>query len=226
MNNNIRKTFIKGIVNIVLFGLWTILVVTCDVQTLGVNGTKIGFATFNMWFHKITGVNMTLYNITDWLGLVPLFICFCFGLLGLLQLIKRKSLFKVDVDILFLGVYYVIVIAGYLIFETIPINYRPILINGFMEVSYPSSTTLLVLSVLPTLTFQSQHRVKNIAVRRLIFVFSNMFSVFMVLGRLVSGVHWFTDIVGSCFLSMGLFNIYKVVVLYGVQRKTTGIKKK
>ena len=35
----------------------------------------------------------------------------------------------------------------------------------------------------------------------------------MVAGRLVSGVHWVTDIIGACFLSIGLFNIYKAVVL-------------
>ena len=96
----------------------------------------------------------------------------------------------------------------------IPINYRPILINGFMEASYPSSTTLLVLSVMPTLVFQAERRLKSCKLKKLVFVVTVIFSVFMVIGRLMSGVHWVTDIIGSVFLSAGLFYIYKAVVLW------------
>ena len=156
---------------------------------------------------------MTVYYITDWLGLVPLFICMFFGGMGFVQLIKRRSLFKVDLDIILLGVYYGIVIGGYLVFEMIPINYRPILIEGFMEASYPSSTTLLVLSVMPTLVFQVNRRLKNVTVKKVTWILTVIFSSFMVIGRLISGVHWFTDIVGSILFSMGLFYLYKAVVL-------------
>ena len=126
------------------FALWTVMILYVDVQAVGQNGTRIGFAAFNVWFHQLTGVHMSLYTITDWLGLVPVFICLCFGILGFVQLIKRRSLFRVDPDILLLGGYYVLVIFCYLIFEMIPINYRPVLIEGRLEASYPSSTTLLV----------------------------------------------------------------------------------
>ena len=208
------KTLLCGGICLFAFILWTYLIQTIDVQPLGQQGTDIGFATFNIWFHGITGVHMIIYHITDWAGLVPVFICFGFGVFGLIQLIKRRSLIKVDCDIILLGVYYVIVIFGYLIFEMIPINYRPIPIAGFMEASYPSSTTLLVLSVMPTLVFQIQRRAKSALVRRLIWVFSIGFSAFMVVGRTISGVHWFTDIVGAVFLSAGLFFLYKAAVLW------------
>ena len=128
-------------------------------------------------------------------------------------LIQRKSLFKVDYDIVVLGVYYIIVIFGYLIFEIIPINYRPILIDGFMEASYPSSTTLLVLSVMPTLWFQAKRRMKNEAFLKCVCVFSVLFSIFMVVGRTVAGVHWLTDIMGSILLSTGLFLLYRAIVI-------------
>ncbi|MBR3734409.1 MAG: phosphoesterase PA-phosphatase, partial [Lachnospiraceae bacterium] len=140
-----KRNLLIGSVLIAAFALWTFLIQWVDVQAVGQNGTKIGFADFNVQFHQLTGVNMTIYTITDWLGLVPVFVCLCFGMLGLVQLIRRKRLLRVDVDILLLGVYYVIVIACYLIFEMIPINYRPVLIEGRLEASYPSSTTLLVL---------------------------------------------------------------------------------
>ena len=219
MKRKSKIRFISGLIFITLFIMWTLAVVSVDVKPVGVNGTSVGFATLNTWFHNLTGVNMTLYNITDWLGLVPVFICTVFGILGLFQLIKRKSLLKVDFDIIVLGVYYVIVILGYLVFEMIPINYRPILINGFMEASYPSSTTLLVLSVMPTLIFQSNMRFKNIKIKFIISVITIIFSLFMVIGRLVSGVHWVTDIIGSCLFSVGLYNIYKSVVLIKYNRR-------
>ena len=208
-----KRLFLLGILLLAAFVVWTLLIQVVDVQPIGQNGTNVGFATFNMWFHQLTGVHMAIYTITDWLGLVPIFICMIFGGIGFIQLIKRKNLFKVDYDILFLGVYYVIVIFGYLIFEMFPINYRPILIEGFMEASYPSSTTLLVLSVMPTLIFQVKRRVENVMVMKVISGLAILFSVFMVVGRWICGVHWFTDIIGSILLSTGLFYIYRAVVM-------------
>ena len=168
MKTKERKLLILGIGFIIAFALLTWLIQIIDVQAAGVNGTEIGFATINTWFHSAAGVNMTLYTITDWLGLVPIFICMFFGVVGLIQLIKRKSLWKVDFDIIILGIYYIIVIFGYLIFEMIPINYRPILIDGFMEASYPSSTTLLVLCVMPTLNYQVNNRLKMQAIKNIV----------------------------------------------------------
>ncbi len=194
------------------FVLWTFLIQTVDVRPVGVKGTNLGFASVNTWFHRLTGVHMGIYTITDWLGLVPIAVCIGFGLLGLTQWIRRRSIAKVDKDILLLGGYYILVILGYLIFEMIPINYRPILIDGAMEASYPSSTTLLVLSVMPTLLFQINRRAKNQTVRRITAAFVILFSAFMVICRLVAGVHWLTDIVGSVLLSTGLFCLYRTAV--------------
>ena len=156
-----------------------------DVRPVGVNGTNIGFAAINTWFHRLTGVHMGLYTVTDWLGLVPIAVCIGFGLLGLVQWVRRRSVAKVDRDIRLLGGYYILVIMGYLIFEMNPINYRPILINGAMEASYPSSTTLPVLNVMPTLLFQVNRRTTNKPVRRITAAFVILFSAFMVIGRLV-----------------------------------------
>ena len=204
-----KKTLIRGLVLLEAFTLWTWLIRTVDVQPVGVNGTDIGFAGLNTWFHRLTGVHMSLYSITDWLGLVPVFVCLVFAAMGLVQLIRRKSLRKVDWDILLLGAYYAVVIGCYLAFEMIPINWRPILIEGRMEASYPSSTTLLVLSVMPTLVWQARHRACFAKYRRPLSITAGLFSAFMVLGRLISGVHWLTDIVGAVLLSEGLYGIYK-----------------
>ena len=213
MKDNRKRAWL-GIVLLVAFVLWTILIWHIDVQRAGPHETEIGFATFNVWFHQMTGVHMLIYTITDWLGLVPVLICMSFGLMGFVQLVKRRSLLKVDPDILLLGVYYVLVILGYLLFEMFPINYRPILIDGTLEASYPSSTTLLVLSVMPTLKYQVDRRIVNAVFKNAIAIFAIVFSVFMVIGRLISGVHWATDIIGSVFLSSGLFLIYRSLADY------------
>lgn len=208
-----KRELFAGLLFIAIFAIFTLLVQIVDVNPLGVNGTNIGFSTFNCMIHKLCGVNMTLYTITDWAGLVPIFIIISFGIIGLTQLIKRRSLIKVDADILILGVYYIIVATIYVVFEMMCINFRPILINGFMEVSYPSSTTLLVLSVMPTLAEQTSRRYKNSKVKISMYAFTATFSVFMVIGRLISGVHWFTDILGSVIMSVGLYCTYKGFVL-------------
>lgn len=220
MKKSGKKILNVGLILMASFVIWTALIQQVDVQPVGQNGTDIGFATLNCWFHNLTGVHMAIYTITDWLGLVPLFICMLFGGIGFVQLVKRRSLLKVDFDIIILGVYYVLVIFGYFIFEMIPINYRPILIEGIMEASYPSSTTLLVLSVIPTLNFQVNRRMKNMMMKNVMNVCSIGFSLFMVIGRTVAGVHWLTDIIGSVILSTGLFLIYKsCVILYNERVK-------
>lgn len=207
-----KKELILGVILLVVFIIWTGLIQCVDVKPIGANNTDIGFSTLNSYFHQMTGVHMTLYTITDWLGLIPIFVCVVFEGLGLVQLIKRKSLFKVDKDLILLGIYYFIVIIGYLIFEMIPINYRPILIDGRLEASYSSSTTLLVLSVIPTLLLQVKRRSTHILITKIVSVVTILFSLFMVTGRLIAGVHWLTDIIGALILSAGLYYVYKALV--------------
>ena len=215
-----KKTLFTGIALTIAFIVWTILVQFIDMRAVGVNGTRVGFAAINTWFHKLTGVHLTVYTVTDRLGLVPICICGSFGIFGLRQLIKRKSLFKVDADTILLGIYYAVVIFAYLFFEMIPINYRPVLIDGFMEASYPSSTTLLVLSVMPSLKFQMARRIKNTTLRESVNMLATAFSAFMVIGRLLSGVHWCTDLIGSVLLSTGMFQLYQFSVGFAEQRKS------
>ena len=204
-----KHTALRGALLVAAFITWTVMIQTVDVRPWGQNGTDIGFAVLNRWFHGLTGVHLALYTITDWLGLVPLFVSLGFAALGTVQLLERKSLWKVDRDILALGVYYAVVIAAYLLFEAFPVNYRPIPIDGRMEASYPSSTTLLVLCVMPTLQEQTARRAKSPRLKKAVRAASILFSVFMVAGRLISGVHWLTDIIGAVLLSAGLFALYR-----------------
>ena len=193
---------------LVAFVLWTVLISFVDVQTIGPRESSVGFAMLNGYVHNLTGVNMTLYTITDWLGFVPIGFAFGFAVLGLVQLIKRKNLLKVDRSILVLGGFYIVVMVAYLIFEKVVVNYRPVLIDGYLEASYPSSTTLLVLCVMPISMMQLYTRIKNDVFRRCVMITIAVFIAFMVIGRLVSGVHWITDIIGGALLSASVVLLY------------------
>ncbi|MBQ7321405.1 MAG: phosphoesterase PA-phosphatase [Clostridia bacterium] len=190
------------------FVLWTVLVRLVDVQPIGPQETAVGFATLNGYVHELTGVHMILYVITDWLGLVPLGVALGFAALGLAQWIGRGRIARVDRSILALGGFYVAVMAAYVLFEKIVINYRPVLIDGCLEASYPSSTTLLVMCVMPTAMMQWHVRIRGKALRRCVLLVSAVFIAFTVIGRWISGVHWFTDIIGGALLSAGLVMLY------------------
>ena len=207
-----KRIFCIALGLLAAFALWTIAISLIDVQAIGPQGSTVGFATLNSMVHTRTGVHMQLYTITDWLGLVPVAFGFGFALLGLAQWIKRKSILKVDRSILILGGFYIVTLSAYLFFESYVINHRPVLIEGFLEASYPSSTTLLVLCVMSTAIMQLRGRIKNHAFRKTVTIAIASFIVFMVVGRLVSGVHWMTDIIGGILLSAGLVMIYDSLI--------------
>ena len=206
-----KKMLFMGAGFLGAFVLWTVLVSYVDVRAIGQNASSVGFATLNGYVHNLTGVNMFLYTITDWLGLVPIGVAFGFAVLGLVQWVGRKSLFEVDRSTLALGGFYIIVLAMYIFFEIVVINYRPVLIDGYLEASYPSSTTMLVMCVMPTAMMQLHARIKSDVFRRCVLISIAAFTAFMVIGRLASGVHWLTDIIGGALVSAGLVITYASV---------------
>ena len=214
MKKETKRDFIIALLLLTAFVLWTLAACNFDVGVIGPEGSQVGFSTVNRLFHSITGVNFPLYVITDWLGLVPVAVCLGFAVFGLVQWIKRKDIRKVDRDILMLGGFYIVVMAMYILFEYVVINRRPVLINGYLEASYPSSTTLLVLCVMPSAMMQLNRRIKCVPLRQAVIGIIAVFTVFMVIGRLISGVHWLSDIIGGVLLSAGLVMLYHTVCKY------------
>lgn len=199
------------IIFLISFILWTFMLLTVDLQPIGPMESTVGLASVNGWFHSLTGVHMDFYEITDLLSIIPLGIVLYFGIMGLIQWIIRKKIRLVDYDILVLGGFYVVVMVLFLLFEIWVVNYRPILIEGILEASYPSSTTMLVMCVIPTAMIQCHRRIKNTAARRYLLLILGIFMLLMVIGRLLSGVHWLTDIIGGALLSAGLVMMYDFV---------------
>lgn len=205
-----QKLWIAAVGFSAAFLLWTAAVCLVDIQAIGPLGSSVGLATLNGWFHGLTGVHMALYTLTDWLSLIPIGMAMGFAILGLAQWIKRKSLRKVDADILSLGGFYIFVGGLFVLFELWVVNHRPVLIEGVLEASYPSSTTLLTGCILPT-TIRQCRRIRRQTLRRCLVAVLVAFTAFMIAARLVSGVHWLTDIIGGGLLSAGLVTLYAAV---------------
>ena len=193
----------------ITFVLFTLLLTCVDVQSIGPQGSAVGFATVNGWAFQLLGVHLLWYHLTDWLGVAAIAIAFGFAVVGLYRWVKRKSLRKVDRHILVLGGFYLLVIACYLFFEKVVINCRPILMDGNLEASYPSSHTMIVVSIMATasMAFRAlcpQKKGWCLAVD----IFAAVVIAVTVMGRLIAGVHWLTDIVGGLLLSAALVVSY------------------
>ncbi len=215
-----KKTFLIAVILFLLFAGFTAIVSFVDVQPIGPEQSEIGLASINQFAFERLGVHLIWYDITDWLGVVAILFAVGFSLLGLTQLIKRKSLLKVDYQILLLGVFYVIVIAAYIFFEYAIINYRPIILHTNLEASYPSSHTMIVICIMVTAMIEFQRLFANRKTLRVILdSVSALIITVTVVGRMISGVHWFTDIVAGILLSAALVMLYYSTVTFIAEKE-------
>lgn len=190
------------------------LVRLVDVAPIGAQGTRIGLSHLNQFIFDLFRVNMLWYHITDWLGIAAILTAFVFAVTGLVQLIKRRSLLKVDREILSLGGLYIVVIGLYILFENVIINYRPIIMpdNTHPEASFPSSHTMLVCVIMGSAVMLINKYIKNKTLNKTLRAICFVIIGITIIGRLIAGVHWFTDILGGIMISVTLLSLYKEVI--------------
>lgn len=211
LKKKIREKYALAIIFLILFAALTVLVQRVDVQPVGPNGSEIGFAKINTAVHEKLGENEKCYELTKLIGYAAIATAPCFALLALVQLIRRKSLKGVDGDLWALAACYVLLAACYVAFEKYVVNYRPILVDGALEASYPSSHTMLTTALFGMTIVQMKKRVRVRPLRGLIDLVLGIAIAAMAVGRLMSGVHWLTDIVGGLLIGFALVALYDAV---------------
>ena len=190
------------------FIVFTILVKVVDVQALGPEGSLIGFATINTAFHNFFSEFKFFYYLTQVLGLFALALAAFFAIVGLVQLVKRRSLLKVDRYIIALGITYIVVILLYVLFEKLAINYRPVITEEGLEASYPSTHTMLILCIFGTARYAFYRLIKNQKTAYALDIICLIIMSLTIVGRLICGVHWLTDIIGSLLISSAIVSTY------------------
>ncbi len=214
------KKVIGAIITGALFAALIVLLGRYDVAAIGPAGTEVGFSHVNQMVHELTGVHMIWYDITDYIGYGAIAVCGMFALTGFIQMIKRRSLLKVDREIWALGGLFLAVIGCYVFFEKHIINYRPIIMPGETapEASFPSSHTMLIMTVMIAVMIVSDKyfdKGSGVLVRIICF----LIALVTVGGRLWCGVHWLTDIIGGILLSATLLFLFAAVVSGGRREK-------
>ena len=209
-----KRNFIAAGISGLAVAILVILIRVADVQPIGPEGTSVGLSHLNQFISRLCGVNMIWYEITDWLGIAAILTAFIFALIGFIQMVKRRSVLKVDREILALGGLYILVIGLYVLFEVVIVNYRPIIMpdGTHPEASFPSSHTMLVCVIMGSAVMLIGRYVKGRTLRNVLSLGCTIIIGVTVVGRLISGVHWFTDIVGGILISVMLLSLYSGIL--------------
>lgn len=212
-----KRNIFMSIFMTLVTGVYIYLVKVYDVSAIGPNNSKVGFSTINSFFIKHVGTHMEIYKLTELLGYVILLLVLLYGLVGLIELVKRKSLFKVDREIICVGILYVLMISVYVFFEKFIINYRPVLIDNELEASFPSSHTMLSLCTIISSLIISRKYIKNIKFYNVTVFISMLLLTLVFAGRTISGVHYLSDIIGGVLISITLLSYFYTILKWKKQ---------
>lgn len=200
---------------ILLSGIFIFMVKNVDVSPIGPLERVVGLSSLNSFFLELFGFNMFWYKVTNIPGiLLDAAVVLVFFAIGIKQWTQRKSFSKVDRNILILGGTYIASFLIYVFFENFVINYRPIIVEGekTLEPSFPSSHTLFAIVVMGTAIIECHRLIKNEKTRKIMDIFLYTVVFVTVIGRMISGVHWFTDIIGGILIGGTLVALYALSV--------------
>ena len=184
-----------------LFIVWTLIVKFVDVD-------QVGLSHLNQFFWQHCGSNKAWELITKLMGYLCFLVLAGLVVCQIVQWVCRKSLWRVDKNLLAFDAIAVVFLVVYIFFEIVVINYRPVLIDGVEKASYPSTHAMLFVTVLPILIAQVWHYLKSKPWRIVLTVVLSLFMVIGVVGRLFSGMHWFTDIVAGIIIASSMVCFY------------------
>ena len=204
-----KSAGIRAAVYAALAVIFTVLVKKVGVEAVGPLGSEIGFAKLNTTVFEMIGEHRIFDILSEILAVAAILTAAAFALKGAVQLVRKKSLFRVDLRLLCLGAVFLGVIILYFVFEKMIINYRPVTPDGVLEASYPSSHTMVTMVIFGCASVYAQScrncDAKLVLVLRVLCVLAPVL-------RLFSGQHWFTDIIGGCLFSAAFIALYRALI--------------
>lgn len=209
---NKKRYLIGGFAFFLMFIIFTIIIKFIDVKNIGPHNSSVGLATINNFFVNKIGFHNKIYKLTEILGIIPIIIVLIYAIIGLYSLIEEKSFKKVNKNLYYLAIFYIIVLGIYVLFEKVIINFRPVIIEGILESSYPSSHTILAICICGSSIILNNAIFKNNKIAKFENIISFIIIILLPLLRFISGVHWFTDIIGGILLSLSLLLFFKYFV--------------
>ena len=224
MNHQIRKctnrrAVVMAAIAVLIAAAFTLLIKIHDVQPIGPKGSEVGFAKINQAVASMFPFNSMWYKMTNLALALPILVALGYAIYGVIQLIQRKKISKVDRELWLLAGFYLAVLLVYAVFEKLALNFRPIMLDGELEASFPSTHTLLATCLCGSGIIINQLLVKNPTHRSLLNLIFILLAILVVLGRVLSGVHWVTDIIGGLLISAALLAIFKTVLFLSRQTK-------
>ena len=206
----VDRRFKTALYTFVLFIIWTVLVKVVDTAAIGPMDTVVGFSSVNGSVHNVLGTSDLWYSVSKILGYLAIALCGVFAVIGAVQLVQRKSLARVDKKLIAAGVIYLCVIIAYVLFDKLVINYRPVIMpdNTVPEASYPSTHAMLGCVGYGVGAILLPDYLNNNSLAGIVRAVCWVLAVLTVVSRLLSGVHWLTDIIGGIIISAFFLTLY------------------
>lgn len=221
MSEKTKNGFLLTVILLVGFLIYTMCVMYVDAKPMGLDGTKIGFASLNVPIHQFLGFNKAFYYLSKGIGVITFIVAGFFAALTVIEMFIRKGIFKADQSLYALCVIYVLVIIAYVLFDKLAINFRPIDMGEGLEPSYPSTHTMLAVVVFVTGAIQLKYRLDESVIKRTVIIVLYALNGLMILFRMLSGVHWFTDILGGVIIGAVFISLYINMLSFINDKKVT-----
>lgn len=149
-------------------------------------------------------------KITDVILITALAILGVFAILGLTEWIRRKSLKKVDKQLLGMIPSLVLMAATYFIFDKLLVlNTRP---NGSGEPSFPSTHTMVATTIFLMTMLALPKYIKNKPLRIILDIVMLALIILVSIGRVAANMHWVSDVIGGLIFAVIFAGLYLLIV--------------
>lgn len=153
---------------------------------------------------------MNWARITDIILISSILSLSVFAILGLCQLFSRKSIKKVDRSLLAMFIPLILMAVAYFVFNHFLIwNVRP---NGSGEASFPSSHVMVVSTIFFCIALILPQYIHSKLACASLNLLMLLLIVFTAIGRVVSNMHWMSDVFGALAFSAIFAFVYFLII--------------